>query len=215
MVLLHFRLTDDSQPNLEEVTTWLRSVSKVYLCVLESGSITGKQHTHCVHDFPKTKSTFGQNFLKKFPRYKGNQSYSCETLKKELENNIRYLCKGTKDILPQVLFSSYSDEEIKLFHEQYWSENKKVVKEKNKTISWSQQLTQDIQNEYPQSCNFTYCAVDIQIITRRTLLQLGATSKKLNHMIVRDLVLGQLNALNKYSLHEDIYMKAFPDLYGN
>jgi len=215
MVLLHFRLTDDSLQNLEEVTTWLRSVSKVYLCVLESGSVTGKQHTHCVHDFPKTKSTFGQNFLKKFPKYKGNQSYSCETLKKELENNIRYLCKGTKDSLPQVLFSCYNEEEIKLFHEQYWSENKKVVKEKNKTISWSQQLTLDIKEEIPQSVNFKYDALSIQILTRRVLKQLGATSKKLNHMIVRDLVLGQLNALNEYSLQEDIYMKAFPDLFGN
>ena len=62
MVLLHFRLTDDSQQNLEEVTTWLRSVSKVYLCVLESGSITGKQHTHCIHDFPKLKAHLVRTF---------------------------------------------------------------------------------------------------------------------------------------------------------
>lgn len=213
--MLHFRLTDDSLNNIQEVVTWLRSVSKVYLSVLESGSVTGKQHTHCLIDFPKTKSTYAQQFLKKFPRYKGNKSYSCELLKKDMENNIRYLCKGTVSDLPHVLFSSYSEEEIKIFYEQYWSENKLIEKKKKSNLTWSEQLTEDIKNEMPHSKDFTYCKTDIQILTRRVLTQLGKTSKKLNCHIIRDLVLGQLNALNGYALQEEMFGKAFPDLFGN
>ena len=217
MVLLHLRITDDSRERLIEVMLWLRSESKVYMSVLECGSITGKQHTHNIIDSPITKSGFSQQFLRKFPRYKGNKSYSLAPLKKELENNNKYCCKGRVDCPPDVLFSVYTEEQINEFHIEYWEINKVCQKKKAKTqkaYSWSEELTAQIRRDFPDA-QWSYCAMDIRQLMGIVRDALGATSKKLSSKIIHELILGQLNALNSEcrKLESNLMASAFPDLF--
>jgi len=219
--LYHFRLTDENRDMLVSVVTWLRSQTVVHLAVHEI-SKQGKAHIHVIFD-TKCKSTLIQNFHKEFKkRWCGNKSFSCETLKKELENNYIYLCKGTRDTQPDVLYKLI-DIDVTKYHNKYWEDKPKeqdyklnpklLVKAKSKT--WSELLTEELIEKYPKR-KWEYCAADIDDLWSIVLKNLGKNSKKLNGHIVRDLVLGQLNALNPdcYGLHKSLKHSVFSDLFG-
>lgn len=219
--LYHFRLTDDNKEMLEQCVVWLRSVTVVHLAVYEISKI-GKGHIHVIFD-TKGKSTLMQQFHKFFKnRWSGNKSFSCETLKKELENNYIYLCKGTRDSEPNVLYKLQSID-VSMYHNKYWEDKPKEqdykliskTNKKPKQKSWSEELTEEIRKQYPDR-HWEYCGKDIDTIWSAVLKQLGKSSKKLSSYIVRDLVMGQLNALNPdcYGLHISLKHSAFPDLYG-
>lgn len=223
MVELHFRLTEENSDMLEQVVTWIQSVGSVYLAVKEVSSL-GKLHIHCIINV-NNKSTFIQQFHKYFKnRWHGNRAYSCETLKKDLYNNYVYLCKGTRHTLPDVLhkINDITTDDIKTYHSKYWEdkpEDKDIIvaqkTKKNLTLTWSQELTLDIKKLYPAR-KWEYCATDIDTLIDLVLKHLGKSSKKLNSFIVRDLVFGQLNALNPdcYGLKQNIRTQAFADLFG-
>jgi len=125
----HFRVRHDDDVVLNSVTIWCRSHAKVYISVQEVSKSDGK-HIHVILDTNKTISTFRQNFLKEFPNLKGNQSYSLALFKEDLDHNIRYACKGTKEQLPNVLYSSITQDDIIDAHKRFWEENKKFLIEK-------------------------------------------------------------------------------------
>ena len=85
-----FRVTEESDERIRELTILIRSNSTALMIVKEIGGETEKKHIHALIDI-SNKSTFVQKFHKQFrkcedgkfvPRYSGNKSYSCEELKK-------------------------------------------------------------------------------------------------------------------------------------
>lgn len=220
----HFRLTEEDKQFLtNDVIVYLISISVVDLAVYEVSKI-GKSHIHVILQPLKTKSTFLQQFHAHFKRrYVGNKSITCETLKKEKENNYIYLCKGTRDSPPQVLHK-LSSIDTDFYWKKYW-EDKPLEKDykinppnpnrREKVKTWSELLTIDLKKQYPGK-TWEYCGYDIDILWSAVLKSLGVNSKKLNERIIKDLVLGQLNALNpdSYGLHKTMKHLAFPDLYG-
>lgn len=224
MVLYNFRLTHHDHETLKLVILWFRSKSQVYLAVQEISRHEKKLHIHMIFETDK-KSTLFQQFHVHFKNmFKGNQSFSCEELKKELVNNYIYLCKGTRIVPPVVLF--FNEEKITQFDiDGYWNkywEDKPIEEDKtlihnkikkNKCLSWSEQLTLDIRKSNPSKL-WNYDKIDIELLCDFVLKALGTQSKKLSSFIVRDLVLGQLNALNPHclALRNKLLSEGFSDL---
>lgn len=222
MVLYQFRITDENAEMLESAVTWFRSVTVVHLAVYETSRL-GKLHIHCVLDIT-CKSTFIQQFHKKFKnRWMGNKSYSCETLKKDIENSYIYLSKGTRFKEPDVIFTLLTSEQITQYWQKYWSDKPieadktlGFTNKKKSTESWSEMVTKEILEKYPAR-DWQYDADDIDTLISIVMVKLGQQSKKLNHRIISDLVLGQLNGLMKgkcISLNKQIKRLSFPDLFG-
>lgn len=223
-VILHFRLNDESHENLRHIVTWLTSVcSSVHLAVEEIGK-NGRRHIHCVIQV-KNKSTLIQQFHKQTSgRYKGNKAYSCESLTKDIERIYIYLCKGTRFTLPNVLYKIKSID-VSYYHAEYWKilpiENDWSINPthnnpiKKRTLTWSENLTNEIREKYPNN-NWEYQATCIDLLWNMVTKALGKSSKKLSCNIIRDLVMGQLNALNPNSFGIRVTLKnnAFPDLFG-
>lgn len=225
MEYYHFRLTDPEQKMLESCVNWLCGNK---LCVVELAveevSKQDKLHMHVILGITN-KSTLFQQFHKKFEnRWHGNKSYSCETLKKSKENNYIYLCKGTRNALPKIIYklSMITDEKIKEYHDKYWEdkpveqEHKVLMRKKKSEVkTWSQELTETIRKEYPGKL-WIYDADDVDQLWNIVTDALGTASKKLNAFIVRDLVMGQLNALNPkcVGIKKQMRNQAFPDLFG-
>jgi len=125
---LHFRVKSESDELLENIVLWCRQNGKVIIAVKEIGKTDGK-HIHVIIEPSKTISTFRQNFLKTFPDLKGNQSYSCKEIKKDLDHNVRYCAKGTKDEMPVILYSTLSGNEIEDAHKLFWENQKNWLTE--------------------------------------------------------------------------------------
>lgn len=221
-----FRLTDSNKEMLEAFVVWARSTSVVHMVVFEI-SKDGQEHIHMLFDPIKvTKSAWVQAFHKHFKnRWNGNKSYSCSELRKEKENFLIYMCKGTRYKLPEILFKlgDYTDQDVETYWKKYW-EDKPVEKDKTlnvkpskKALTWSQELTNAIRKEYPNH-NWSYDTPDLDLLFNYVMKALGSASKKLNAFIVRDLVLGQLNALTAgecLGLNQDLKKQAFPNFFGN
>ena len=86
-----------------------------------------REHIHSTIIPHKAKNTFREKLLKEFPCLKGNKDYSMTAVRKP-EENIRYMCKGRPNDYPDILFSKYTDAEIKEFYLAYWKEHKKYEK---------------------------------------------------------------------------------------
>lgn len=225
MEFYHFRLTEPEEGMLESCVNWLCS-NKLCLVELAVSEVSrqDKLHIHVILGI-SNKSTLFQQFHREFKnRWHGNKSYSCEMLKKAKENNYIYLCKGTRNSLPKIIYklAFLTDEKIKEYHDKYW-EDKPIEKEhqvimrkkKSEVKSWSQELTDTIRDKYPNKL-WIYDADHINLLWSIVTDALGTTSKKLNAFIVRDLVMGQLNALNPdcAGIKKQLRNQAFPDLFG-
>jgi len=224
MTLLTFRLSDDNFEMLSSFIVWARSTAVVHIAVFEVSKI-GQKHIHMLFEpINVTKSAWIQAFHKFFKnRWVGNKSYSCSALIKEKENFYIYCCKGTRFKEPEVMFTLLSSEEVNKYWLKYWEdkpveEDKTIlVKPKKKSDpTWSELLTQQIKQEYPNR-DWCYDAGDISLLWSIVTKNLGKASKKLNAMIIRDLVCGQLNALTDgecSGMNKDFKQQAFPNLFG-
>lgn len=220
----HFRLTDPEITMLESCVNWMCGNTRCLVeLVVSETSKNDKLHIHAVLGI-QNKSTFFQQFHKKFEnRWHGNKSFTCETLRKEKENNYIYLCKGTRNALPNVMYKAgISDEMIKQYHDKYWEDKPldkehgvKLREKKSQIKTWSQELTATIRNKYPGKL-WIYDADHIDLLWAIVTDALGSASKKLSAFIVRDLVMGQLNALNPtcVGIKKQMRNQAFPDLFG-
>jgi len=219
MPQFQFRVTEESDERIRELTLWIRSNSNALMIVKEIGSETEKKHIHALIDVPN-KSTFVQKFHKQFrksedgkfvPRYSGNKSYSCEELKKPLDNSLRYLCKGEKKgEHPNIEFSKYDAHEIIDFHNRYWDENasvkKPVVKAQKSALSWSHKVLSDYKDEYAhhiahiQWCysgmnnlSVEDCLDEKLVLFQFILKRCGQDVRKVNDHIILDIYKGFLN----------------------
>lgn len=225
MVLLTLRLSDDDSEMLNSAVLFTRTNSVVDLAVFEVSKI-GQRHIHMLFEpINISKSAWVQSFHKKFnKRWCGNKSYSCTELIKEKENFLIYCCKGTRFKSPDVMFSMLSPEVIDGYWKKYWSDKpiekdntlKSSSTKKKSTLTWSQELTNSLHLQYPDR-KWSYDSVSMDKIIDGTMVALGAGSKKLNSYIIRDIALGQLNALTKgqcKTLSDKVRFEAFPDLFG-
>lgn len=131
MVFVHTRVTSEDDNLLNSVILHIRSEAKCILAVQEI-SKEGKKHIHVVSEYGKTASTFGQRLVKAFPQIKGNRSHSTAEIREDLDTNIRYCSKGTKEILPVVLFTTLDKSVIEDAHKKFWEIQKKFVTENAK-----------------------------------------------------------------------------------
>lgn len=225
MVLLTLRLTDKSREYLEKAVLYARSTAIVELAVFEISKI-GHEHIHMLFEPTVTKSAWVQGFHKHFnKRWVGNKAYSCSELEKEKENFLIYCCKGTRNTPPDVIFHYMTAEKVTEYWQKYWSDkpielDKTLTasgSKKQKPLTWSEECTKAIRLEYPHH-QWDYDGKHVGLIFDIVMQRLGTGSKKLNAMIIRDIVYGQLNALRDGrcdSLNKHLVNQAFPDLYGS
>lgn len=212
------RFTNESVEVLNEVTLWLRSEGKLYLCCMEI-SKNEKRHFHALIDI-NNLSTSGQRFHKHFnEKYKGNQSLSWKLLKEDMATNLRYISKGQKDKLPDVLYAQ-PDLNVQSYWNDYWVENAKVVESKEKdinkkakrTVPFLEQIILEFRTKYGNR-KYDYVEEDMMFICQFVMKRLGRASKILDSMIVKRMCMGVLNAVNPDSnLIPFVFAEAFADL---
>lgn len=143
MVFVHTRVTSEDDNLLNSVILHIRSEAKCILAVQEL-SKEGKKHIHVVSEYGKTASRFGQRLLIAFPQIKGNRSHSTAELREDLDTNIRYCSKGTKETLPVVLFTTLDKSVIENAHKTFWENQKKFVTENAKAEDLGKKKTKTI-----------------------------------------------------------------------
>lgn len=120
---LHFRAHID-EIEVDKLLSFLHANSDVIIVCREFGK---REHIHSTIILKQSKTTFREKLLKEFPILKGNKGYSCKEVKKP-ESNLRYICKGRPNDYPDILYSVYTDDEIKGFYNAYWLEHKQYEK---------------------------------------------------------------------------------------
>jgi len=84
--------------------------------------------------YSKTLDNLRKLIKSKNPRLFGNQSYSVKEMRDDNEQALfRYYCKGTKDTPPEVILNSYVLQDVSVFYDQYWSQNKSIETKRKET----------------------------------------------------------------------------------
>lgn len=193
----HLRVRSDDDVVLNSIVLWCRSQAKVYIAVQEIGKSDGK-HIHVILDTNLSISRFRQLLIEKFPILHGNRSYSCKNFKEDLEHNIRYCCKGTKETLPVTLFHSISLDEITKAHKKFWEIQEKyltehgVKVEDNPTKKKSTPFVEKVFDQLP--CGVAAAYAGLQSIYHPSDYELSELEK------VKDLIIDTvIKSLGKFS----------------
>lgn len=191
---------------------FIKQNCKKYSLFYEIADITGKPHIQGVIIPNKSDSQFRRDLKSSFKGFFDKSNYSVAPVKKS-DNYLAYICKEKTVFINNML----SESQIENLHKSYWELNKKVVaseKKKQKQQSWSQELTKELEQKYPDHI-WLYNGPITKLIGDEVLEKLGQTSKKISSHIYRDLVLGQLNALNPNSgLKHKFHLDAFPEFHN-
>jgi len=219
MVFVHSRITSEDDVVLNSVILWIRANAKCILAVQEV-SKEGKKHIHVMAEISLSISRFGDKLRIQFPKLKGNGSHSTKEFKESYDHNLRYLCKGTKESLPLVLFTNLEESVIEDAHKRFWEEQKKWLTEhgvkpeekvtKKKPMSFvekvARSLDQGAAEEYVKLQYHQWTSnLDVvgkrqyedirQVIAQHCILNLGQAFKTLDDSIVRKLINGVLNSI--------------------
>jgi hypothetical protein len=225
-MLFHFRFSTPSREEIESVTLWLRTIGKVHLSVFEISS-KGVSHSHNIIDVDLVKTGFLTAFHRKFKdKYKGNKCLSCEELKKDVESNYRYCCKGvrcslTKTLIPPViLFNSVlSSEQVIEYQKNHWAFIEKEcpsaegITKKKKVLTFLESCIEKYKEKNYRT-NLIYRKSDMEFVHNFILNCLGKKAKGFDHFIVKRLCLGLMNSINPRadSLRKHNFTECFPDL---
>lgn len=179
----HFRCFVD-QLNEADLVSFLKETTDVDVITHEEG-LNIRQHIHSIIRIPIRMNTWRDHLLKKFPTIKGNKSYSCAVVKK-YDEMTRYCLKGRVNDWPDVLYTKYTEDQVKEFYSRYWKIQDEILAAKRVSVevntgcqndpsteirvkrvrapTWSQKLTTTIIKEFPGLCNAVcqhYSGVDI------------------------------------------------------
>lgn len=117
---------------LQAVLAWIAAVGVNGWAVREVASTPeggDNEHWHFHLWGDKTIKQLRCTFNRQVPELKGNGAYSL-TLCRDADKYDRYMAKGVDEhSMPDVAFSScltYNDDQIKILHDEYWAENKKM-----------------------------------------------------------------------------------------
>jgi len=217
---IHFRFTHKNQQELEKLNTFLLSLKTPFITTIEEADAeVARTHTHTLIQTDQTVIQFAKKFKAKsfFPESNGKTDFGT-CIVKQPTDMLCYVCKGTKDNLPVVNYSSWSSEVIELAYKVYWERNKNLKKQnkpdKTKTLSWSQATAKAFREMHPDKvCK--NCSVDKYFIFSFCLDRMGAEVKVLDDIIIKRLTLGVMNHLidgdSRESFKRDLFEKAFPN----
>lgn len=216
MVLTHFRLTDPDRSNLEDVTLWLRSEGVLHISVFEV-SINEVAHMHAVIEIQNI-STSRKHFLKKFPKYHGNSSYTWAVCRETIYHNLCYCCKGKSLGEFPIVLANPKEYDIQYYHDEYWKNRgdlqnaeKKIISKRQKAKPWFEQVCDKFKER--KTREYTYCRVDLEILQDFIMHELANSSKILDEFIVKRMVLGLLNAVtpSEPKHKRKLFDKMFPE----
>lgn len=103
-----------------DITVFIKQNSDPDIIVREVGD---RPHIHSIITPTKTKSTFIQKFLLKFPDCKGNGGYSCMKVD-NYSSLLHYLCKGADQHTQPEVIGHKASIDISKYHDEYWIVNK-------------------------------------------------------------------------------------------
>lgn len=125
--LWHLRITY-GDVSLNELVEFIKHKSDC-ICICHENDEDKRPHIHCcIVGFHQTKSTFCQQLKKKFS-IKGNEFFSCRQ-KDDKEAQLKYMCKGHKDIYPMILHQ-HPDLDVSKYYNAYWETNKALIASKS------------------------------------------------------------------------------------
>lgn len=208
-----FRYDYEDEKFLDILAPFMKLVFRKYAIFKEIADKTGKPHIQGLVIPFKSDSQTRRDLLARFPGFFRKSNYSFVPVK--TDGYELYVCKQGNVWINNI----WTDEEIKNKQKEFWENNKVMVpkaKSKEKVKSWSMRLTESIRLKYPNQVWF-YNAQTIEILLSETLNAMGSDSKKIGNKIVKELVLGQLNALNNSvsnGLYDKIKHEEFNDLFG-
>lgn len=167
----------------------------------------------------------------------GRGAYSCKghdnTVKPPDATGYVYVCKGPEAFVkspPQVMAKAgFSDEEITQLHEEYWANNKiyqkslqpepikvdlseaPIVKKRQKTITWTQQMIYDIEAVYPDKCWSLQQETDKTKLCDLILDKMGQGGKALDKVVFRRIFYAVYNGVRKTNQDKTMFRQGFYD----
>ena len=219
---LHFRFTHKDNEELAKLQTFMLSQKTPFITTVEEADTeVARTHTHTLIQTDLTVIQFAKRFKAQsyFPNANGKSDFGTCVVKNP-SDMLCYVCKGSKDVLPNVNYSSWSAEVIELAHKVYWERNKELKsvakKQKVNTQSWSQRVAQEYKKTHPNKVT-KYCSVDKYLVFSFCLDRMGEEVKTLDTTIIRRLTLGVLNHLvegsDRDTLKKSMFEQAFPPEY--
>lgn len=172
---------------------------------------------------------------------KGRGSYSLKShdnsVKPPDEKGYIYVCKGKDSYskTPPCIISKYgfTDEQINEMHEEYWANNKiyqaqqsqlnqpeaikvdlselPIVKKKQKTITWTQALIEEIGMTYPDKTWNRYLESDKIQICDLILDRMGSGGKALDEMLFKRHFNAVFNGIRKTNKDKTAFRQRFYD----
>jgi len=219
---LHFRFTHKNPEELAKLHTFLLSFKTPFITTVEEADTeVARTHTHTLIQTDQSVIQFAKKFKAKsyFPDSNGKSDFGTCVVKQPTDM-LCYVCKGSRDSLPVVAYSSWSSEVIELAHKVFWERNKEIKEshikkpKKEKQASWTQRVAQEYKEKYPNQV-VRHCPLDKYHVFCFCLDRMGAEVKVLDTIIIRRLTLGVVNHLIKEGSQRDNWRKhlfelAFP-----
>ena len=182
-----------------------------------------RPHIHSVFQFDKTKSTFGQRLKKKFPTLDGNKDFSISQVgdtPDDLQNILKYICKGEEEQLPNVVFHLPKEHyDVMKLHNDYWLTNAELkmsnVKvqsdntQKQKKISFTEESILQLRKERTNNEAWDMSPNSFATVFAVVINKLGEKAKVFDRSILRRLVFGVLNVLCPQESSSYHYNKSF------
>jgi len=200
MVLLQFRVHPKCPEDIEKLISFIISRGCPALVVKEIDA--NREHLHCNIHFPLTKSTFGQQFKKVFPKYEGNTDFGITQIKC-IEDMDAYICKGdSREDMPVILAQQghYKDNNlIRACHVRYWDKNDELKANSKKKKKEYVSFVEECYNECIALGNWQswdWNPVSKKIVFDKVMDMLGKKAKVIDVFIIRRHCYGVMNMLN-------------------
>lgn len=214
----HIRYTCNGELQ-QNVIQFITKNANKYIIAREQAT---REHLQCYIETNVTKKTWVNKFNLKFKGMDRRDKY----VEEDKGKTKWYVCKGeAKDVYDVTAKRGFSDEEIKHFNHEYWSQNtieleitpspaviKEEVKPKKKTPTFMKQIRNELEELYPEK---DWSMDDKPIVFKRIMFNLGASCRNLDHIIISRMTYGVLNSLikDKKEWLEYWYKKAFGGEY--
>jgi len=221
----HIRLTHNvGNPKYAQ---YMKERTVTHLMVTENEETADKQaHHHCHFVSIKTNSqSLRREFLKWFPEIAGNGSYALKDGTGKKPANARgfvYVAKGTgpdwDTQKPNVVSTSFSDDEVKEFHRQYWNHHDRIIvntadlshvgdakqqlqdiakAERRKRPTWTQSVISEIRIQHPDHGYDYQDHLDRKYLVDKILSRMGEGGKALDETVFRRIFFAVYNGLKK------------------
>ena len=222
---LHFRFTHSNETELIRLKHFVGGEFqpvRVITVLEEADEEVNRDHTHTVIFHKITAKDFRTRVKKNFPVHKGNCSFQVIDDIKDPYAMECYVCKGkAKGLLPNIITTNLTEEEIKERHFAYWKKNEELKtqpkkKKREKVLTWSQLTAQQFREVHKDKI-LKNCSVDKYFVFSFVVDKLGESVKALDAIIIRRLTLGVMNSLvegdQREKFKKDLFSQAFPESY--